>query len=226
MSNTRNGLLAQIVAASGGAVRNESNRNMLLEDWLNAVSGPATRQVFNFNGVDQYIQLTPVDLSESTLELTIGRDTSSSGVECIFSGLSGDFRSVLFGPQHPTNPNRLELISGAGFPAFNIGAFSDVEVLNFQYIFSASSCELFINGVSVGSLLIGSDLTLSYLASRDGSSSFFDGLIYNLKINNGSVYNYPVDDGWPSNPVIRNTGSGPDATLINGLESGWETINV
>lgn len=35
----RNELLTAIVLALGGAVRNENNRNMLLEDWLDAVGG-------------------------------------------------------------------------------------------------------------------------------------------------------------------------------------------
>jgi len=44
----RNELLTAIVLALGGIVRNPSNRNMLLEDWLSIVSGipiPVTSNV-------------------------------------------------------------------------------------------------------------------------------------------------------------------------------------
>ena len=48
--------------------------------------------------------------------------------------------------------------------------------------------------------------------------------IYNFKINDGSVYNYPIDDN--STTVIRNTGSGSDATPINVTPSMWSLVNV
>lgn len=35
----RNEILVDIVIAVGGSVRNPSNRNMLLEDWLLAIGG-------------------------------------------------------------------------------------------------------------------------------------------------------------------------------------------
>jgi len=60
-------------------------------------------------------------------------------------------------------------------------------------------------------------------ASRTGASTF-SGKIYDITKENGSVYNYPVDDGWSVNPTIANAGSGADATLTNGVESDWVNL--
>ena len=50
--------------------------------------------------------------------------------------------------------------------------------------------------------------------------------ISNIIFGDGSVHTYPVNDGWANNPLIRNTGSGPNAALVNGQSSGWSGSNV
>lgn len=66
---------------------------------------------------------------------------------------------------------------------------------------------------------------ISSIGSRsDTDASFFDAAIFDFKINDGSAYNYPIDDN--STTVIRNTGSGADATPINVTPSMWSLENV
>jgi len=216
MSNTRNGILAQIVIALGGTVRNPDNRNMLLEDWRDAVGGggPATREVFNFNAVNQWISLggnilvpagqsiemmvrvnnTATGSNQYLMDSALDTDPNRTAVFVTSTGtyLDGDFDSELDGQ-----------------PFANGSQWPDSE---FHHLKLTA-----VTNTNVG--------TLAARANGSGAN-FLGGVIYNIKFNGGSVNNYPVDDGWSNNPIIRNTGSGADATLINGLESGWETIPV
>jgi len=234
MSNTRNELLAQIVTASGGTVRNKDNRNMLLEDWLTAVSGPAERYVFNFNGVNQYIdtdaRIIDIDnLNGLSFELYMGNfsqgtiisqsDSASAGqrefqlfiLTDLEVNLGGARTVIATSPNLPSSPGLLKV------------EFTSTEVIAY---FSGS--EIGRGVYTVGASRQPSAKTwICARGNGSGGAGFFKwGLTYNIKFNDGSVYNYPVDDGWSNNPTIRNTGSGANATLINGLESGWETINV
>lgn len=73
------------------------------------------------------------------------------------------------------------------------------------------------------------DLTLTVsgevrrLAARsDSLVGFFGGYIYDFQDSMGN--NFPIDDN--STTVIRNTGSGADATPINVTPSMWSLVNV
>ncbi len=78
----RNDLLADIVVAAGGVVTNKGNRNVLLQDWLNAVeSPPAVNYVARLDGVSQYWRFSeaigmPIGYS---LSFELYRPISSSG---------------------------------------------------------------------------------------------------------------------------------------------------
>ena len=50
------------------------------------------------------------------------------------------------------------------------------------------------------------------------------GLVWGFKVNDGSVYDYPINDGWLANPVITNLGSGADATAIDFQEVDWNAV--
>lgn len=57
-------------------------------------------------------------------------------------------------------------------------------------------------------------------------ASLWRGLVYDVKVNDGSVYNFPMDDGFQNNPTMRNTGSGADGTFINMTEAAWQQITL
>ena len=61
---------------------------------------------------------------------------------------------------------------------------------------------------------------------RRNSGEFFNGLVYDVLINDGSVYNFPMDDGWANNPVMRNVGTGADGTFFNMTLPSWGRIPV
>lgn len=69
-------------------------------------------------------------------------------------------------------------------------------------------------------------ITVSFattINSIAGNPLFANVSIYDLFVNDGAVYNFPMDDGWANNPVMRNTGSGADGVYINMTVAAWET---
>ena len=57
---TRNKLLADIVIAVGGTVRDPNNRNFLLEDWLSALTGGAfINGILQCNGILSCNEIIP-----------------------------------------------------------------------------------------------------------------------------------------------------------------------
>ena len=50
--------------------------------------------------------------------------------------------------------------------------------------------------------------------------------IENFVIGDGSVYNYPLNDGWASNPTLANIGSGGNNAIAeNFTEGNWNTVS-
>lgn len=80
-------------------------------------------------------------------------------------------------------------------------------------------------GIAEFELTLTTSGDISSIGSRsDTDASFFDATIFDFAINDGSVYNYPIDDN--STTVIRNIGSGADATPVNVTPSMWSLLNV
>lgn len=203
MSNTRNGLLAQIVQASGGTVTDASNRNSLLQDWLNAVSGPVGRWYFTANGIDQYIELNSQIsfLDGDIVSFKISKPTAD--FDTVFDGFNRAFR----------------LRSGSG-GVIQLSGFSGT--VNGQPIVSDST--IWPDGISEFVLTksgSSADYITRLLCRSDSPVNQFGGRIYDFKVNDGSVYNFPLDDSFANNPVARNTGSGANATYINATEASW-----
>lgn len=228
MSNTRNGLLAQIVIALGGTVRNPDNRNMLLEDWRDAVGGggPTTRFAPNFNGVSQYAKPSDIVVSGdysmrfklksnnglgSSAEVYIGNDASTS--LSIASNGGGQFRF---------RTPRGGSINGAPFPPELVGSTATHTV---TVSFVGNNYEFRFDGILVGSgtTINTNTFTINAFGTYDTALNFFfNGMIYDFSDSNGNVY--PMDDGWPNNPTMRNTGSGANGTFINMTEAAWVEI--
>jgi len=62
---------------------------------------------------------------------------------------------------------------------------------------------------------------LMYIGSFLGSGVFSSQSIYNLSIDGGAIYNYPLDDGFTNNPTARNLGSGADGAFVNNDAGAW-----
>jgi hypothetical protein len=228
MSNTRNGLLVKIITALGGTVRNPENRNMLLEDWRDAVGGgqPATRFAPNFNGISQYAKPSDIVVSGdysmefklksnvglgNDIAVYIGNDTSTS--LSIASNGGGNFRF---------RTPRGGSINGAPFPP-NLAGSTDTHTVTVSFV--GNDYEFRFDGQLVGSgtTVNTNDFTINAFGTYDTSLNFFlSGMIYNFSDSNGN--NYPMDDGWANNPTMRNAGTGADGTFINMTEAAWLEI--
>jgi hypothetical protein len=207
MSNTRNGLLAQIVQASGGTVTDASNRNSLLQDWLNAVSGPVGRWYFNFNGVDQYVQMSTINLSTGdTLEFKIKSPSQIPvGTDDYFIGSS--LATNKLAVRHHAGTGRL-IWTGNATATFDGSPITTLFILP-------------LDGATHTIVLTATQSCQFDLVGCDNYTSFGVSPIFDIKVNDGSVYNFPLDDSFANNPVARNTGSGANGTYINATEASW-----
>lgn len=209
--STRNKLLERIVLALGGTVTNPNNRNQLLYDWLTALGGPVppTRLAPNFNGVSQSGSFSASLVSGDLIHVSFIASTSARQGDSLLGRDSG-LRLLWV-----TDSVRAVSLSGAVSSATLDG-------------------NAIINGVTpwpddnlehVISISMGSSVNLNAVgASGGGSGNFASLTIYNLKINDGSVYNFPMDDGWANNPTMRNTGSGANGAFVNMTEAAWVEV--
>lgn len=217
MSNTRNGLLAQIVQASGGTVTDASNRNSLLQDWLNAVSGPVGRWYFSGNGVDQRVSFASTQFftGEFWLEAYVKMNSNGfhfaahSDVGRIAFTANGELVVKVFETQSVAAPNPSIL---------------DNQVRLLRVMRSTSGTYSYsVDGVlQPATIDIAGDLPISSLCGGfTGVTSipYLAGRIYNYSDSLGNVV--PFDDSFANNPTIRNTGTGADLTAINATEASW-----
>jgi len=174
---------------------------------LGGGGGVSERYVFNFNGVNQYIEAPTINL------------VAGDFAEFKFFGggiLNGDFFCDGLG-------DRLFCLTQSETIRFNDSVarcFLDgVEIANLSTPYPSDSKFHTIR------LLATSSCNIKYIACSNLVAQFYSSIISSFKINDGSVYNFPVDDG-PDSTTIRNTGTGPDATPINFLNSGWEKVPV
>lgn len=213
MSNTRNGLLAQIVQAAGGTVTDSSNRNSLLQDWLDAVSGPAGRWYFSGNGVDQYITTPSIVFNGDveSIKFSFNAETlqnssiiGNRGSGAFYFGLvsSGAFRLKVSGASY--NVPNLTYAAGVNYDVAisRVGTVFTVTVNGIQSTLAAGDGQFTVSGI--GSVV---------------NALFFHGKIYNYSDSLGNVF--PLDDSFANNPVARNTGTGANSTYINATEASW-----
>ena len=74
-----------------------------------------------------------------------------------------------------------------------------------------------------------STTTLSAIGATSSNTNNSSSAFTLLKVGSGSVYNYPLDDGFANNPVIRNTADlsgATDGLAINFTAASWEVITV
>lgn len=231
---TMNKLIADIVEAVGGTVRNNNNRNMLLEDWLDAY--PKIRNVYTFNGVNNYIETGVKLIDADNMDgLVISGNWSLSDGTLVSQSVSssrGDREFHIY-----FLSGTLFLVAG-GYANQLPVSHSGNGVLEFRFSGSSSPLNLAVtdNGIKIydGDIIIGTareggaTFKVNARGAGAGSVGFFKGgVVRDVDISGGLIDAlYPIDDGWNNNPNIRNARGDADATLINGMESGWSTINV
>ena len=230
--STRNKLLESIVLALGGTVTNPNNRNQLLYDWLIAKGGvpPQTRYAYSFNSIDSYIDSGEITLSgDFSVECDIQTTQAVDFAICDGSKFNSLPTYALI---YVDNPDGLQFLiknPASGFDRYIFGGRSEItngQVNNIKLSRVGSELRAYVNSVQIGSSAnIGTDdVTLEGLWFG-GSSRYMVGKGYNVKINDGSVYNFPINDRtFGVGAVIKNTGTGSDAVGVNLLESGWTEI--
>mgnify|MGYP000037542773 CR=1 FL=1 len=168
------------------------------------------RLVADLNGLSQYMTIPKVDLvAGDVVRLKFIAPTSWSTVTNTY---------LLTGVG--STDHRLNVYSDAGVPKFAIGGYAsattDGNPLPVVAPTDGLEHTVTLTKTNAGDLsVIGARFTFDQLANSP---------IYDLKINDGSVYNYPIDDGFANNPVIRNAAdpSGlTDGTAVNFTEATW-----
>lgn len=168
-------------------------------------SGSTPNWVYDFDGIDDYLALN--------IQLAAGEKISVT-----FSG--ADFS--ISRPFFSSTPNTIAVDGGGNFYSSNNGVDYTAE----------------LDGNTIGNFTPaptdGEEYTLTITAINpinvdgfgilNGGTRYFRGIAKNVVANDGSVYNYPINDGPTSNGVIKNQGSGPDATLVNSNAERW--VNV
>jgi hypothetical protein len=216
MSRPQNEILADIVVASGGTVTNPSNRNSLYNDWKNAVeSPPAVEYMTRLNGVSSVIQVPNIPVSAgSTIELQFFAPPS----------LQAQTRLLMDSPSGSALPRCFIEQNSNGTVAFNTSAYSEmrldgVVISSMSVAFpSDENFHTFLGVLSVNS-------EIGWLGSLfNGASLLANFPITKLKINDGSVWDFPLNEPWSSDipRVAFNSGSGANAEYINTVESDVE----
>lgn len=184
-----------------------------------------TRPAPNFNGVSQYGVLPDIPIPDDGFFMSGKfRAKSLTGNQTIFWGGIVDFQFRLQG----STGARLSWFNGTQHAALISGLTLEIDE---EYTFTIET--LGASGIRLtlgASQATNSDaVSLQALVSeqqlgRRNSGEFFNGLVYDVLINDGSVYNFPMDDGWTNNPTMRNTSTGADGTFVNMTEAAWVEI--
>lgn len=215
--STMNKLLADIVVASGGTVRNKHNRNMLLEDWLSAVESPPTIYAPRFNGLSQYMQFSPASFA------------GEFEVRVKFSSTIDSFKPVISGP---TVNDFARTLTGSGFQisiAGNYGAgFDDGQNYNDGVVRelclkrdSSDVVTVMIDNIVKNTATITGTFTVDRLGRSWAAAVYIAGLMYDYSDSSGNIFKMNDKD---SDPVAVNSGTGSDGTYINSTAAMWEII--
>ena len=160
--------------------------------------------MYDFDGVDDYISCNIPLVVDDVVSFKFiaplgGYSVLTDGY--IISQNSGNFPRIFV--------TTAGLISFKGFDSGTL----DGSAISTGDALPTDGAEHTVTARVPGSMLIG------FVGGYGGK--FCDFPIYDLIVNDGSVYNYPINDGWANNPVIANTGSSADATAINFNEERW-----
>lgn len=213
----RNDLLKQIVVAAGGAVTDPNNRNELLKDWVNALSGQAGRWYFSGNGVDQRIDFASDQVFSGDFWIEAYVNMNSNGFHL---ASKGDNNRIAF----TSNGSLVVTASGVQATSSANSGILDNNVHKLRITRSSSGLYQYsIDDVlQVQTVQVSDDLVLSSLLNKLGGFTnipAFAGRVYNYSDSLGNAL--PLDDSFANNPTARSTGSGANGTYINATEASW-----
>lgn len=177
------------------------------------VGGADKRFAPNFNGVSQYGDLPKINLANGDVVVIrfIASLTPPSTTKIMTdSDLDTENRLVFF----HTSANLCQTINCNavldGSPVINNST---------PFPYDGVEHEVVLN--------VTSDCVLGTLCARSSTmTSKLQITPLSLIINDGAIYNFPIDDGWANNPIMRNTGSGANGTFVNMTEASWVEIDA
>lgn len=185
-------------------------------------SGPVTRLAPNFNGISQYASIPPITVASGE-NYTISFYFSCQN-QATFDvlGVSGSFLDFIV-----ISPNEIQ-VRNTGSRLYFDGSFQDGNP--HKAVISRQSG---ITTVTIDDQVLNerdstvNDFGFTFdVVGSQALSSYALGFIWSLSFNDGSIYNFPMDDGWQNNPAMRNTGSGADGTFVNMTEAAWQEITL
>jgi hypothetical protein len=153
----------------------------------------AGRKFYNLDGIDDYIEVPTINLViGDTFEVKVNGVERYTDYRALFNSASGEpngIRSRLGNTEGGSLTLSLRECTLVidGNPALNRVIPDDQ--LEHTLVFTATG-----------------NTSIRYIGSAAGGTSHrCNFMIYDFKVNDGSVYNYPINDGWASNPLIKNT---------------------
>lgn len=164
---------------------------------------PTTRFVPNFNGVDQYGVLPNINLqTNDVVSFDIISPTSTdTDIRMLLSSDEAYVTLVRI------NANSADLVTEGGPVTVDGVPATSLPLDGQQHTISLT--------LSRSRLL---NLVVAQSAGGGSFLRFFDAPMFNLKVNDGSIYNFPMNEPWSEYPVMKNTGSGADGTYVNMTE--------
>lgn len=194
-----------MTAISGSLIANSLIRIGLVD------SGVCERYIYTADSIDDYMSaMIPLSIGDVISFQYIA--PTSYPAYCFFTSGNGANPLVLF--QDP-NGNVIRFDSGRctvkidGSEATNL-----ITVLPTDGAIHLVEMTIVSNGVDLD----------TFLAGIGGSSGHCNFAMFNIKKNDGAVFNFPVDDGPTSGVMLRNLGSGADALAMNFNPEGWSKI--
>lgn len=184
-------------------------------------SGSTERYAPNFNGVSQYATHSAVILSGDfyfEFKIKVISFTAFAGIAYDSTGATPSFIRLFNSEdvQFADFANAFVTVPNLGAVD---GVYKRVQVQRISNVLSITVD----GGAPITANTNGADVSLDTWGRNSGSRSNIS--VIDLIYSDGSVYNFPMDDGWSNNPTMRNTGTGADGTFINMTEAAWVKIN-
>ena len=168
------------------------------------------RQAATLNGLSQYLRFqTPISINanESVHLRYVAGDTSSTQV--LLNKINLENLLLIVGGMFRVNSG-VATIDGS--PIVSNSTVAPNDSAEHLIIYTPSSTT-----------------TLSAVGATSSNTNNSSSAFTLLKVDDGSVYNYPLDDGFANNPVIRNTADlsgATDGLAINFTAASWGVISV
>ena len=214
---------AGAVIANTGTGPDATGVNLLESGWQE-IPLPQTRWVYNFNGVDSYIDVGSVVYTGDYSRSIKFKMPTLSGNFVRLWGKDADFSSrFLISDDGSANIRFSDSdLVGVNLPA---GTFVTDVTYNVTASRAGSAAKVTVNGVDFDFTGVNTDSSTFNFIQRMSSTSYGIGMVWGYTDSLGN--NYPINDRtFGAGAVIANTGTGPDATGVNLLESGWQEINT